>query len=151
MLGSLARWLRLLGYDTLYCETQPDNEILKQIRDRILLSRDKELLTRARNRGYHAVNPGSGSIRSMLHRLKEELGIKFIANPDHSRCAQCNSTLIEKNRYQVQGKVPLGSLRNHDRFWQCTNPQCQQIYWQGRHWTRIQNTLRQVELDTSTV
>jgi uncharacterized protein with PIN domain len=145
MLGSLARWLRFLGYDTLYCETEPDDEILARIDERILLTRDKELISRARKRGYPVVNPGSGSIGSMLHRLKQQLGIRFIANPAQSRCAQCNSPLLECSRDQVKGLVPNGSLRRHDRFWQCTNPRCQQVYWLGRHWIRIQKTLDKLE------
>ena len=145
MLGSLARWLRFLGYDTLYCGTEPDDEILSRIDGRILLTRDKELIIRARKRGYPVVNPGSGSIGSMLHQLKQQLGIRFIANPAQSRCAQCNSPILECTRDQVKGLVPNGSLRRHDRFWQCTNPRCQQVYWLGRHWVRIQKTLDKLE------
>ena len=144
MLGSLARWLRLLGFNTLYCETQTDDEILKQIHERILLTRDKELLTRALNRGFRVVNPGHGPIRLMLQRLEEEVGVEFIADPNKSRCAKCNSKLSPRNRSQVESQVPLGSLHNHDRFWQCLNSQCQKVYWQGRHWTRIKNTLKKM-------
>lgn len=145
MLGSLTRWLRFLGYDTLCCETETDDEILAKIDERILLTRDKELILRARKRGYPVVNPGSGSIGSMLYQLKQELGIRFIANPAKSRCAQCNSSLLERSRDQIRGLVPSGSLRRHDRFWQCTNPSCQQVFWLGRHWIRIQKTLDKLE------
>ena len=91
------------------------------------------------------MNPGTGSIGMMLQRLETELNIQFIANPEESRCAKCNSLLVKKNRKQVQNLVPIGSLRNHDTFWLCTNPQCLQLYWQGRHWTRIQNTIQQLK------
>lgn len=144
MLSSLARWLRFLGYDTLYCETQSDNEILERVGDLILLTRDKELILRAKNRGFHVLNPGSGSKKAMLEKLEQELDIQFVANPDRSRCPKCNSGLQRKSRNQVLDQVPLGSLRNHETFWQCDNSDCRQVYWQGRHWTRIQNTLRQL-------
>jgi uncharacterized protein with PIN domain len=142
MLGSLARWLRFLGYDTLYCETQSDNEILERVADRILLTRDKELILRAKNYGFRVLNPGSGSKKTMLQRLEQMLDIQFVANPDKSRCPQCNSELQKKSRSQVLDKVPSRSLQKHATFWQCVNVQCHQVYWQGRHWTRIQNTLR---------
>ena len=144
MLGSLARWLRFLGYDTLYCETQSDDEILEKASDRILLTRDKELILRAKNRGMHVLNPGSGSKKAMLKKLEHGLDIQFVANPEKSRCPQCNSELQRKSRVQVLDQVPSGSLRNHETFWQCENPHCHQVYWQGRHWTRIQNTLNQL-------
>jgi uncharacterized protein with PIN domain len=145
MLGSLARWLRLLGYDTLYCETQLDDEILERVDNRILLTRDKELTFRANLREYHVMNPGTGTVGSMLKRLQQELGISFVADPDRSRCAKCNASLQKRDRHQVQTLVPEGSLKKHQRFWQCTNHTCQSIYWQGRHWTRIKNTLEKIE------
>ncbi|MFX1317736.1 MAG: Mut7-C RNAse domain-containing protein [Promethearchaeota archaeon] len=145
MFGSLARWLRLLGYDTVYCDIQSDDEILEEVGDRILLTRDKELIKRARKRGMTILNPGSGSIRSMLKELHDRLGVRFTANPDESRCPSCNASLLRKHREEVQAQVPKGSLRNHDEFWQCTNPRCHQVYWQGRHWTRISNTLKQLD------
>ncbi len=45
MLGSLARWLRLMGYDTAYPEPGPDRDLIDRARKegRILLTRDKEL------------------------------------------------------------------------------------------------------------
>ncbi|MFX1581960.1 MAG: Mut7-C RNAse domain-containing protein [Promethearchaeota archaeon] len=146
MLGSLARWLRLLGYDTLYCETQSDDEILERIHNRILLTRDKELIVRAKQLRYRVLNPGSGSVGSMLQQLQQELEIPFVADPDLSRCAKCNSPLQKCERHKVQNIVPEGSLRKHQSFWQCTNNECQKVYWQGRHWTRIKNTLNQIDL-----
>ena len=43
MLGRLARWMRLLGFDVLYPETADDKELLKFADERIILTRDKEL------------------------------------------------------------------------------------------------------------
>ena len=51
MLGSLAKWLRIFGYDTLYPDmTTDDNEVLNIARNqkRLLISRDKELLIRGK-------------------------------------------------------------------------------------------------------
>jgi uncharacterized protein with PIN domain len=149
MLGSLARWLRFLGFDTLYYDTQSDEEILEATTDRILLTRDKELIIRAKRRGLRALNPGSSSTRNMLERLENELGIQFVAEPDNSRCPHCNANLVNKSRDEVQNQVPRSSLRKHNEFWQCVNPRCQQVYWQGRHWTRITKTLKQLRLDKS--
>ncbi|MFX1565331.1 MAG: Mut7-C RNAse domain-containing protein [Promethearchaeota archaeon] len=147
MLGSLARWLRLLGYDTLYCETQSDDEILERVDSRILLTRDKELMLRAKKLEYRVLNPGSKSVGSMLKQLQQTLRITFLADPDLSRCPKCNAPLQKRNRVQVRTLVPKGSLKNHQNFWQCTNKECQKVYWQGRHWTRIKNTLNKLDTE----
>lgn len=141
MLGSLTRWLRLLGFDTLFCEIQMDDEILEQTEHRILLTRDKTLLVRAQKQGLNAINPGTGPIQKMLQHLQNTLGICFLGDPNQSRCPQCNSPLILATQEEIQDRVPKKSLDRHHQFWQCVNPQCRKVYWQGRHWTRIQQTL----------
>ena len=48
MLGTLAKWLRIFGFDTIYEAGMDDGEILQlaNTENRIILSRDKELCTR---------------------------------------------------------------------------------------------------------
>ncbi|MFX0168509.1 MAG: Mut7-C RNAse domain-containing protein [Candidatus Hodarchaeota archaeon] len=144
MLGSLSRWLRFLGFDTWFCATQTDDEILDRVNSRVLLTRDKELIHRALHRGCTVVNPGYRSIRSMLQKLQEELGLQFVADPMKSRCPECNSSIKVVGHNEVIGLVPSKSLHRHDTFWQCENKTCLKVYWQGRHWTRIQKTLAQL-------
>jgi uncharacterized protein with PIN domain len=144
MLGSLARWLRLLGFDTLYCATEPDDEILDKVENRVLLSRDIALLDKAHRRSLKAVNPGEGSIQQMLTILQKKLGIWFSADPNQSRCSQCNTVVKPVPKEDVKSLVPKGSWKRHEHFWQCVNPVCQKVYWQGRHWTRIRNTLKRL-------
>lgn len=144
MLGSLARWLRLLAYDTIYCGTESDDEILDQVQDRVLLSRDIELIARARARGLKALDPGEGSLESMLESIQDGLGVRFIANPNRSRCPQCNMPVRLVQKEEVEGDVPEGSFKRHHQFWRCTNPACQKVYWQGRHWIRIRKILNQL-------
>ena len=51
MLGSLAKWLRIFGFDTLYPDaTTNDDEVLHiaKAEKRLLISRDKELITRGK-------------------------------------------------------------------------------------------------------
>lgn len=49
MLGRLAKWLRILGFDTLFLTDVPDEEILKKARgeNRIILTRDRALAKEA--------------------------------------------------------------------------------------------------------
>jgi len=144
MLGSLARWLRLLGYDTIYLRNPPDGELLSTARNqhRILLTRDRSLLEQARRLGITALNPGPAPVRGMLFRLHKQLGINLNPDPNCSRCPHCNAPLTPATPDQVKGLIPPGSLQHHSRFWQCTNPDCRHVYWQGSHWRRIRQTLQ---------
>ncbi len=144
MYGSLARWLRLLGYDTIFCNDWVDDDILIATEDRILLTRDKELITRAQTRGLKVFNPGSRPIYKMLRRLQEYLGTEFILNPSKSRCSLCNARLAHAQPEEVKDRVPARSFNQFTLYWQCTNKDCRQVYWQGRHWRRIQATLNRI-------
>jgi uncharacterized protein with PIN domain len=149
MLGSLARWLRLLGFDTLYCDNWSDDDILKATGTRILLTRDKQLLSRAQARRLTAINPGHRSIANQLLHLSEQLDISFEADPARCRCPHCNHPLIRASKVQVCDRVPAGSLRRYAEFWECSNPECRHIYWQGRHWQRIKQTLAETNSESS--
>lgn len=149
MLGSLARWLRLLGFDTAYCENWSDDDILRATGTRILLTRDKQLLARAATRGFTAINPGARSIADQLLRLRQQLRITFDVDPARSRCPRCNHSLSRVNKAQVSDRVPPGSLQRYTDFWECSNPDCRQVYWQGRHWQRIKRTLDETNSESS--
>jgi uncharacterized protein with PIN domain len=149
MLGSLARWLRLLGFDTIYCENWPDDDILRATGTRILLTRDKQLLARAATRGLRAINPGARSIADQLLCLRQQLRITFDVDPARSRCPRCNHSLSCVNKAQVSERVPPGSLRRYTDFWECSNSECRQVYWQGRHWQRIKRTIDKMNSESS--
>lgn len=150
MLGTLARWLRLLGFDTIYCDNWSDDEILKATGTRTLLTRDKQLLSRAQARGLNAINPGHCSIANQLLRLREQSHITFEADPARCRCPHCNHLLRSVSKAKVSDRVPAGSLRRYTQFWECRNPECRQVYWQGRHWQRIGRTLAEADSESST-
>jgi uncharacterized protein with PIN domain len=144
MLGSLARWLRLLGFDTLYCDDWSDDQILKTIGNRILLTRDKELLARALQSGFQATNPGKESIKSMLRVLQNEYNLTYVIDPKRSRCSLCNASLTSVLPSKVRNQVPKGTLRHQKEFWQCTDSRCQHVFWQGAHWKRILRTVQEL-------
>ncbi len=83
----------------------------------------------------------------MLQSLQDELGVRFTEDPNRSRCAQCNSPVRPVPKEEVEDDVPEGSFKRHHQFWRCTNPACQKVYWQGRHWIRIRRTLNQLGLN----
>jgi len=135
MLGSLARWLRFLGYDTLYPEALGDTGILHlaEREGRLLLTRDKELAGRAKERGRLV---RSDVLEEELAQVKDDLGLDFSENVLLSRCSLCNTVLAVITRAEAEkAKVPEKVLRRQADFWRC--PGCGQVYWAGSHYERI--------------
>jgi hypothetical protein len=140
MLGALARWLRLLGYDTLYARDWPDGKILEEAErgDRIIVTRDRGLYRRALRRGARAVLV-SDDLPRALAKLSVAAGVKLEADPDDSRCPLCNSPLRRASKSEVRGRVPPEVLEAYSEFWLCSG--CGQVYWRGTHWRTIERTL----------
>ena len=132
MLGTLARWLRLLGYDTAYPQALDDNELLElaESEGRVLLTRDRELAMRSGPGGLYVVSVELDTqIIQVLTELRPE------ARDPMSRCSVCNGTLIETSREAARSAVPEGVWERQERFWRC--PSCNRHYWRGTHWERM--------------
>jgi hypothetical protein len=140
MLGKLAKWLRFMGYDTLYPKTLNDNELaqLSKQQIRILLTRDKEL---AKKKGVQIIYIKSENLDDQLRQIIIELNLKLDSNT-FCRCPECNSLLNKIDKAQLNGNVPDGVLQRHKLFWVCKN--CTRYYWQGTHYKKIKSKLEEM-------
>ena len=138
MLGKLARWLRLLGYDTDYLQAE-DELLAHRARNegRILLTRDHELAAR---RGLETLLISSEELETQLVQVMQAIGPP--PEPDQPRCMECNKPLTELAPAEVQGEVPIYVSQTETEFRQC--PTCQKITWPGTHWDNIQQRLARV-------
>lgn len=136
MLGSLARWLRRLGYDTDYASTREDAELVRIARaeQRILLTRDRPL---AERRGLRALWIASQSLDEQLRQVTTAFPLEPGRCPP--RCSECNSPLLSAEPAEVANRVPPYVLRQHRHFQHC--PGCGRVYWPGSHWSGIQDRL----------
>lgn len=139
MLGTLARWLRIMGYDTEYARDLLDGEVLRLAaeEDRIVLTRDKQLAQRARGRGLLIE---SEVLEEQLEQVADAFGL---GGADlMPRCTVCNGELRTVRAEDVVGRVPERVLERQDEFYVC--PRCGQIYWKGTHWDNIQKKLDRI-------
>ncbi|MET1101982.1 MAG: Mut7-C RNAse domain-containing protein [Pyrodictiaceae archaeon] len=140
MLGDMARWLRLLGYDTIYAGNMRDPEIarLAMRENRVLLTRDKGLYIFAKHRGVKVLLlSDEANIVERLAYVSKKLGIELIVDPNRSRCPVCNGRLVKvKDKKLVMDKVPRRVYETYSEFWVCTR--CGQVYWRGSHWRSIE-------------
>ncbi|MDI3475896.1 MAG: uncharacterized protein PWQ95_1624 [Thermococcaceae archaeon] len=111
MLGRLARWLRLYGYDTLYGIVE-DEEIIRRAleEDRIILTRDSGLAESARGMGAKVFLLSCNSLEGQVEELKT-LGVEFKELfPANARCPKCNGLIVRVPKEEVKGKDEVGRL-----------------------------------------
>lgn len=144
MLGRLARWLRLLGYDTAYENDADDLELARRARaeGRILLTRDRALASR---RGLRTLLIESEKVQEQVRQVLEALGPP--PYPALSRCSLCNVPLERAAPHQVAERVPPYVLQTQKRFGVC--PLCRRVYWAGTHLQHMQRYLRLFPAETT--
>jgi uncharacterized protein len=135
MLGRLARWLRIAGYDTLYDTSWNDAYLVRLARadDRALITRDHEL---AKRQGVYIINLASERLNEQLDQLQNDLSLHF-RKP--SRCPKCNSPLLPITRMEAWYEVPLYVYIENTEFSRCVH--CRRYYWPGTQWRRIREVL----------
>ena len=139
MLGSLARWLRMMGYDTVYDKSLDDGAIaaLARSEGRFVLTRDKEL---AKEPGACFVE--ADDVDTQLKAVAAKYGLKY--NDERMRCSTCNGELQDLSKEQAKESLPEGAFAANDKFWKCTK--CGKTYWKGTHWLGIMERLQRLNL-----
>lgn len=140
MLGSLARWLRFLGFDTAYPDVLIDRELAEMARkeNRILLTRDKEL---ASARDISALYIKSTEIDEQLDQVISEYNL--VIENELSRCSLCNTILVPVDKENVRDRVPEKVYEFQNEFWECR--QCKKYYWPGTHYKNIKKKLEKLK------
>ena len=137
-LGGLARFLRMLGFDTFYENGLSDRAILEiAARERrIVLTRDRELLKcreLARGCFVHARKP-----EAQLKEVATRFGLEAHLLP-FTLCLHCNLRLEAVEREAAARCVPERIFERYATFVRC--PGCKRIYWEGSHWQRMREAL----------
>lgn len=136
MLGSLARRLRILGYDTLYEEWPSDADVLGAARrqGRILLTRDTRLMQVRELRDEQVTGL---LIESDLvgDQVKQVMGAYRLKAGRRARCAEDNERLVDTERTTARHFVPRYVYQTQTEFLRC--PRCNRFYWPGTHWQKM--------------
>ena len=141
MLGRLARWLRVLGYDTLYDASLDDRSLveLANREDRILLTRDRHLLRDLRPR--RAVEITRDAPLDQLASVADELALPT-PNELFRRCLVCNTPLDNVSGAEAADLVPPAARGLPGPVRRC--PACERVYWPGSHVRRMTRALAAV-------
>jgi uncharacterized protein with PIN domain len=136
-LAGLAKWLRLLGYDTVVYSGNAGRPMMRQAlnQKRVLLTRRRDMLDRQFS-GDMFLLPAASTGRQLnfiIHKLSLKIGCENM----YRICLICNSKLHPATRMEVHDLVPPFVFENHDRYNRCDR--CGKIFWPGTH---IRNALQ---------
>jgi uncharacterized protein with PIN domain len=141
MLGRLARWLRLLGFDTAWAAESPDAEVVRRAieEQRWILTRDRALPEEWRVSGIHVL--AEERLLDQLRHVVRAFRLAPRARP-FSRCAECNAVLVPAARDEVAARVPPRVLAAEREYRRC--PGCGRVYWRGSHAARMKTVMDRV-------
>jgi uncharacterized protein with PIN domain len=143
--GKLAKWLRILGYDTVYWRSDDVRGLLRRTRDegRVLITKDTKLYQ------------GKGSLPALLIRednpflqLQEVVRLfqlRIDKEKLFSRCLICNAPLETVDPAEAREEVPDYIYHTHGTFSRC--PSCRKIYWAGTHYEHMAAVVEQLRED----
>jgi uncharacterized protein with PIN domain len=141
-LGKLARWLRLLGFDTCWQNNYADSEVVRLgvEEERIILTRDRRLL-------FHKVIVHGFWVRAVIpmaqiQEVMQRIGLVHHIHPFH-RCLECNGLIHPVAKSAVINKLEPLTRKYYDEFFQCKC--CSQIYWKGSHYLNLVQKLDQLK------
>ncbi len=138
MLGRLARWLRAMGYDTLYPGENGDRRLLELAlaEERVLVTRDRMLARLAQPR--HCLITAE-RLDAQIREAVDTLGLRPRVADWLTRCLECNAPLEPRAREPLRGRVPEHVFTTQPGFMGC--PRCGRIYWAGTHVGRMLDRL----------
>jgi len=144
--GKLARWLRLIGYDTVLFKQKDDAQMIKIALgdNRVILTKDAQFVKRrmVTNGALKTVYIDQDDPEVQVREVVETLSLDHDFKP-FSRCLECNRALVARDKEDVRGLIPARVFETQTQYTQC--PACQRIYWPGTHWQAMGKKLKDLQ------
>lgn len=143
--GKLARWLRIMGYNTLFIRDIDDSSLvdIALTEGRIILTKDTQIMTRRAisNGRLQAVLCQEDDPKEQLRHVVRTLHLDYRSSL-FSCCLECNETLVPRSKEEVKDLVPPYVFHTQTQYMQC--PACHRVYWRGTHWERMHHELERL-------
>ena len=140
-LGKLAKWLRILGFDTICDSGNCGREFFRSASsDRVLLTRTRDVEKQFRSERLLLIR--SNEPRQQLVEVIRSLEIRPEDVHPFTRCVACNQLIKSVDKSRVRDAVPDFVYEMHDSFRQC--PRCRKVFWPGSHTSRVMQRIRQL-------
>jgi uncharacterized protein with PIN domain len=147
--GKLAKWLRVMGYDTLSFREKDDGELIEIAlsEGRVILTKDTQIAKRrlVTSGRLKTVLIEEDEPEAQVRQVVRALGLNCHFRP-FSVCLECNQSLVPRSKGEVKNLVPPYVFQTQNQYMEC--PICHRIYWRGTHWQAMVRGLgRLVEAD----
>jgi len=131
MLGKLAKWLKILGFDVSYFKKIEDDKLLSlaQKEERVLLTRDNGLVEKAKEIKFLFIH--SEDWRRQVEQVLDDFRLWSEVKP-FSRCIECNLELKDLPKKSAKNLVSSFVYEHAKSFALC--PRCGRIFWKGTHY-----------------
>ena len=140
--GKLAKWLRIMGYDTLFFNGSDDSNMIAiaLAEDRVILTRDTQIMKRRviTSGRLKAILVLSDEPERQMRQVIDTLNLDWQFKP-FTICLECNQPLVERSKQQVNNLVPSYVFKTQNQYMECTV--CHRIYWRGTHWQAMTKKL----------
>ena len=141
MLGKLAKWLKILGFDTLFFSKIEDEKLISLARkeERIILTRDTGLIQRAK--GVETLFLTNDEWQIQVQQVLDHFNLREKVNP-HSRCTDCNVILKNLSKKNAKNLVSSFVFEHADSFALC--PSCGRVFWRGTHFSDMEAKIAEI-------
>ena len=141
--GKLAKWLRIIGYDTLLFKEKNDSKMIEIAlnEDRVILTKNNQIMKRrlVTNGKLKAVHIKCDEPKVQLRETVKMLSLDYHFNP-FSLCLKCNQKLVPRSKEEMQDFVPPRVFEIQEHYIEYLS--CHRIYWHGTHWQAMVSELR---------
>ena len=146
--GKLAKWLRMMGYDTLFFNGSDDSHMvaIALAEGRVILTRDTQIMRRrvVTSGQLKAILIRGDKPEQQMHQVVDSLNLDCQFRP-FTICLECNQPLLPRSKEQVKDLVPPYVFQTQVKYVEC--PTCHRIYWRGTHWQAMTEKLKKFMKD----
>lgn len=144
--GKLARWLRMVGFDTELFNGKDDADMvtIANVERRVILTRDSGVMDRRTiaSGQVKAILVNSDQLAEQITQVIKTLEIDKNQLKPLTLCLECNQSLMAIAKVEVKDRVPPYVFKTQEQFVEC--PVCHRIYWKGTHWQAMQQKIENV-------
>ncbi len=142
MLGKLAKYLRLMGYDTRFPapESPADMINLAHRESRTILTRNTHMI--ADHSPEKVLFIKSQQFAEQLKQVINAYDLQLLTGKLFTRCLRCNQVLESVSKQDVEGRLPIKVKKHFQAFKYC--PHCDKVYWRGGHTRRMRKKLDRI-------
>lgn len=143
MLGTIAKKLRMFGFDCRYYSTIDDDGIVLMAKKEalVIITKDARLATNAVQHDIMTIQIHTSTEKEQLVEIAHKISCKKFTLA-YSRCSLCNGTLEETPKYTIIEKIPPKISESVEKFWKCK--ECGHIYWVGTHIRNMEKLVAEI-------